>query len=104
MSKLKKCYFFIKNKILTKHPPVSTLPIHLVNYLKKVKNDGYAYESGEYHFDEVCYCAPILNNGKAIATLSIYGHKSYLNKFHKQDIIEDLLDISKTISDLISNH
>ena len=75
----------------------------LVTYLKKVKNDGYAYESGEYHFDELCYCAPILNNGKAIATLSIYGHKSYLNKFHKQDIIKDLLDISKTISDLLSN-
>ena len=75
----------------------------LITYLKKVKNNGYAYESGEYHADEICYCCPILKNNKAIATISIYGQKSHLNRFHKQDIITNLLDISNTISDLLSN-
>lgn len=74
----------------------------LITYLKKVKSDGYAYESGEYHVDEICYCSPIFKSAKAIATLSIYGQKSHLNRFTKQDIVTDLLDTSTTISNLLS--
>ena len=69
-----------------------------VSYLKKIKNNGYSYESSELENDEVCYCVPIHDERKAIATLSLHGQKSLLNKHKKSDMLESLLTISKTIS------
>lgn len=73
-----------------------------VSYLKKIKNSGYSYESGEFRKDEICYCVPIHDGKKAIATLSIHGQKSLLNKHNKDDILKTLITISKNISDLYS--
>lgn len=70
-----------------------------VSYLKKIKDNGYSYDFGDFKNDEICYCVPIHAEKKVVATLNIHGQKSILNKFDRHDLIKTLKTVSKGISD-----
>ena len=79
-------------------------PKSLVSYLKKIKEQGYSFESGEYLSSEACYCVPIMgDNNKATATLSIHGDKSRLSVLAKQELVKDLQNIAASISEIAIN-
>lgn len=73
-----------------------------VSYLSEIKSRGYSRELGEFRNDELCACFPIFNKDKVIATLSIHGQKTTLSKHSREDILDELKFISKSLSESCS--
>lgn len=72
----------------------------VIERLKEVKDEGYAYEDEEYHKGELCYAVPIFDkSGKVYTILNISGAKSWLANFSKEELIEELKSVAKAISE-----
>lgn len=63
----------------------------LLSYLKKIKEQRYAYECDEYHPGEVCYTVPITNSAIDLyASLSLRGMKSRLSQYPEAVLIREM--------------
>lgn len=63
----------------------------LLPYLKKIKEQRYAYECDDYHPGEVCYTVPLLNSSIDLyASLSLRGLKSRLSQYPEATLLREM--------------
>ncbi len=56
-----------------KTPRTITEPVALCTELKRVREDGVAFDHGEAYADLVCVAAPIRSSGRAVGAVSVTG-------------------------------
>ncbi|MDP4088782.1 MAG: IclR family transcriptional regulator [Bacillota bacterium] len=72
----------------------------LLDELDKVRNLGYAFDNEECELGAKCIAAPIRDySGKVISGISVSGPISRMNSENSKNIIQNLLEISDSISD-----
>ncbi|MEW5961623.1 MAG: IclR family transcriptional regulator, partial [Chloroflexota bacterium] len=74
--------------------------VELVEHLKQVRRQGYAFDQGEHETEVRCIAAPIFDlKGQVVAALSVSGPAGRLDPLEaKQDLIDRALQAAQAIS------
>ena len=94
---------FLENADLVQKTPLTiTSPEGLRIVLKRIRDQGYGLDEGEYQESIWCAAAPIYNShGNVLAALSISFPANRINNFNKDLVIDDVIASAAEISRLM---
>ncbi len=92
---------FLKNTTLTAMTPLTiTDPERFKAVLKRIRDQGYALDEGEFIESIWCAAAPIVSGtGKTIAAVSMSFPAGRINSFNKDLVIQDVMECAASISE-----
>jgi IclR family KDG regulon transcriptional repressor len=97
---------YLKRQELRKRTETTITDVNgLRRELKNILENGYAVNNSEHEEGIRCVAAPITDfNGKILAALSVTGPAIRMNKAVLPDIIKDLVEYCKTVSNMIMKY